>query len=118
MPSFPERVLLGRSGLSVGPLGVAGGYGVGTKSLLDAFDRGVNYFYHGSRRAGGMRAAIHEIVTSGRRSELVIVLQSYTRWAWYFERNLHRALEDLAIEHADVLLLGWYNKTPNPSILE
>jgi aryl-alcohol dehydrogenase-like predicted oxidoreductase len=25
---------------------------------------------------------------------------------------------DLSIDHADVLLLGWYNKIPNPSILE
>jgi aryl-alcohol dehydrogenase-like predicted oxidoreductase len=118
MASFPERVVLGRSGLSVGPLGVSGGYGVGTTSLLAAFDRGVNYFYHGSRRAGGMRTAIHEIVSSGKRDDLVVVVQSYTRWAWYFERSLHRALSDLRIDYADVLLLGWYNKSPNPSILE
>jgi aryl-alcohol dehydrogenase-like predicted oxidoreductase len=118
MPPFPKRVSLGRSGLSVGQLGVAGGYGVGVKPLLAAFDRGVNYFYYGSRRAGGMRAAIREIVGSGKRSELVIVVQSYTRWAWYFGRSLHRALEELGIDYADVLLLGWYNKKPNPSILD
>ena len=48
MASFPRRVTLGRSGLSVGPLGVSGGYGVGAGAVLRAFDRGVNYFYHGS----------------------------------------------------------------------
>ncbi len=65
MAGFAERVTLGRSGLSVGPLGVAGGYGVGTKALLRAFDRGVNYWYHGSRRAPGMRDAIRELVAVG-----------------------------------------------------
>ncbi len=64
MASFADRVTLGRSGLSVGPLGVSGGYGVGAKALLRAFDRGVNYFYHGSRRSPGMGDAIREL---GRR---------------------------------------------------
>lgn len=52
MAGFAQSVVLGRSGLSVGPLGVAGGYGVPTNALLEAFERGVNYWYHGSRRAG------------------------------------------------------------------
>jgi aryl-alcohol dehydrogenase-like predicted oxidoreductase len=117
MPSFPERVLLGRSELSVGPLGVSGGYGIGVHPLLQAFDRGVNYFYHGTRRSGGMRGAIREIVSSGRRDELVIALQSYSRWSWYVERSLARGLEDLGIDHADVLLLGWHNSIPSRSIL-
>ncbi len=49
MPAFPSRVVLGRTGLSVCPLAVSGGYGVDDKSLLRAFDRGVNYWYHENR---------------------------------------------------------------------
>jgi aryl-alcohol dehydrogenase-like predicted oxidoreductase len=85
---------------------------------LKAFDRGVNYFYHGSRRCDGMRNAIRDLVASGRRDELVIVVQSYSRWPWFFERSVTRALGDLSVDHADVLLLGWYNKTPRASVLE
>ena len=117
MPGFAERVTLGRSGLSVGPLGVAGGYGVGAKALLRAFDRGVNYWYHGSRRAPGMRDAIREIVRSGRRDQLAVVLQSYARWPWLLERTLVRGLAELGLDHADVLLLGWYNHGVSPAIL-
>lgn len=118
MASFPNRVTLGRSGLSVGPLGVSGGYGVGAKALLRAFDRGVNYFYHGSRRNPGMVAAIKELVAARRRDELVIVLQSYSRLPALMERSLARGLTQLGIETADVLLLGWHNGPPGERLLE
>lgn len=60
MSAFPNRVRLGRSQLEVGPLGVAGGYGVDAASLREAFERGVNYFYHGSLRRSGMQQAVRE----------------------------------------------------------
>jgi aryl-alcohol dehydrogenase-like predicted oxidoreductase len=118
MAPFPNRVRLGRSGLEVGPLGVAGGYGVGARPLLRAFDRGVNYFYHGSRRGEGMRAAIRDLIAAGQRDELVIILQSYSRWPWLLERTLARGLRELGTEYADVLLLGWYNHVPSAHLLE
>jgi hypothetical protein len=59
MPAFSNRVTLGRTGLSVCPLAVSGGYGVDDKSLLRAFDRGVNYWYHGSMLRPGMTSAIN-----------------------------------------------------------
>jgi aryl-alcohol dehydrogenase-like predicted oxidoreductase len=118
MPPFPERVVLGRTGLRVGPLGVAGGYGVDARSLIKAFDRGVNYFYHSTPRRPGMTQAIRELVAAGRRDQLVIVLQSYTRWPWYLERGLRQGLARLGTDHADVLLLGWYNHAPGKGLLE
>ncbi len=117
MGSFPDRVVLGRSGSSVGPLGVSGGYGVGSAALLRAFDRGVNYFYHGSRRREGMARAIRELVAAGRRDELVVVLQSYARTAGLLERSFARGLAQLGIECADVLLLGWYSSPPPERLL-
>lgn len=118
MTSFPNRVTLGRSGLSAGPLGVSGGYGVGGKALLRAFDRGVNYFYHGSRRSPGMAHAIRDLVSAGHRDELVVVLQSYSRLAPLMERSFTRGLAQLGIATADVLLLGWYNRPPGDRLLE
>jgi aryl-alcohol dehydrogenase-like predicted oxidoreductase len=118
MGSFPDRVTLGRSGLSVGPLAVSGGYGVGAKALRRAFDRGVNYFYHGSRRSPGMGHAIRDLVAAGHRGELVIVLQSYSRLASLMERSFTRGLAQLGIATADVLLLGWYNGPPGDRLLE
>ena len=118
MTSFPERVVLGRSGLEVGPLGLSGGYGAPKEALLGAFDRGVNYWYHGSRRSEGMTQAIRELVSAGKRDELVIVLQSYSRWGWLLERTFTAGLRSLGIDHADVLLLGWYNDLPGSGILE
>ena len=118
MTAFPDRVRLGRSGLEVGPLGLAGGYGIGERAARQAFERGVNYWYHGSRRCPGMASAIREIVAAGRRDELVVVLQSYSRSGWWVERSLTRGLRDLGLDHADVLLLGWYNRRPAERVLE
>ncbi len=118
MAAFEDRVTLGRSGLSVCPLGVSGGYGAPAKALLRAFDRGVNYWYHGSRRAAGMTEAIRELVRCGKRDELVVVLQSYSRSAALLESFLVRGLRQLGLDHADVLLLGWYNHGVSSSVLE
>jgi len=118
MARFAERVTLGRSGLEVSPLGVSGGYGVGSKALLRAFDRGVNYWYHGSRRAAGMTRAIRELVGSGRRDQVVVAMQSYSRSATLLEAMLVRGLKQAALDHADVLLLGWYNHGVGASVLE
>ena len=118
MPAFPQRVTLGRTGLSVCPLAVSGGYGVDDKSLLRAFDRGVNYWYHGSMLKPGMTSAIKQLVAAGKRDELVIVLQSYMRWPWYMERRLTKELRMLGIDHCDVLLLGWYNVVPPKKVMD
>ena len=102
----------------MGPLGVAGGYGIEEKPLLEAFERGVNYWYHGSLRCRGMTSAIRALDAMGRRDELVVVLQSYSRWAWLLERTFRRGLRSLGLKYADVLLLGLFNASPPKSIIE
>jgi aryl-alcohol dehydrogenase-like predicted oxidoreductase len=118
MAAFPNSVRLGRSELLVSPLGMAGGYGAPRRALLKAFDHGVNYWYHGSRRLDGMREAIRDIVAAGQRDRLVLLLQSYARWPWLMERTFTRGLKSLKLDHADVLLLGWYNRPPTAGIME
>ncbi len=118
MPGFANRVTLGRTGLSVSPLAVSGGYGIDDKSLLMAFDRGVNYWYHGSLLRSGMTSAIKQVVQAGKRDELVLVLQSYARWPWFLERGIVKSLRLLGVDRCEVLLLGWYNSAPSAGILE
>ncbi len=113
-----EPRILGRTGLKVGPLGVAASYGAPTAAFEEAFDRGCNYFYWGSRRKSGMGRAIKNICHRGKRDDLVIVVQSYSRSAYLMEAFFERALRSLALDHADILLLGWHNKQPAQSILD
>jgi predicted aldo/keto reductase-like oxidoreductase len=115
---FNEPRILGRTGLKVGRLGVASSYGAPAVSFEEAFDKGCNYFYWGSLRKSGMSDAIRNICRKGKRDNLVIVIQSYSRSGFLMETFYHRALKRLALDHGDVLLLGWYNNKPSRRILE
>ena len=115
---FNQRRILGRTGLSVGPLGIACSYGAPTEAYEEAFERGVNYFYWGSMRKKSMAQAIRNINKKGKRDELVIVVQSYSRSAVLLESFFREGLRSLGIETADVLLLGWFNQSPPSRIME
>jgi predicted aldo/keto reductase-like oxidoreductase len=110
--------LLGRTGLKVGRLGVACSYGAPTAAFEEAFEQGVNYFYWGSMRKEAMARALRNIIASGKRDELVIVVQSYSRSAILMEQFFKRALKTLKIDRADILLLGWHNRPPSDRILD
>ncbi|NIO05402.1 MAG: hypothetical protein GTN74_12560 [Proteobacteria bacterium] len=114
---FRDPRPLGKTGLKAGRLGVAAGYGAPVQAFEEAFDRGCNYFYWGSVRKEGMCQAIKNICHKGKRDDLIIVIQSYSRSASLMEAFYHRALKRLALDHADVLLLGLYNRPPSRRIL-
>jgi predicted aldo/keto reductase-like oxidoreductase len=109
---------LGQTGIQVGRLGVAASFGAPAGAFEEAFDHGCNYFYWGSQRRSGMRQAIQNICSKGKRDELAIVIQSYSRSAFLMETFLKKALRSLAIDYADVLLLGWHNKQPSRRIVD
>ncbi|MEK6543055.1 MAG: aldo/keto reductase [Elusimicrobiota bacterium] len=109
--------VLGRSGLMVKALGFGCSYGAPAKAYEMAFERGCNYFYWGSFRSASMGDAIRNIAPR-RRDELVVCIQSYARWGWYVRQSLHSALRSLKLDHADVLLLGWYNHMPSPGVMD
>jgi aryl-alcohol dehydrogenase-like predicted oxidoreductase len=54
----------------------------------------------------------------GKRDELVVVAQSYSRSALLLEVFSHRALKRLGLDYGDILLLGWYRKKPPQRILD
>ena len=114
---FNSQRVLGRTGLRVGRLGVGSSYGAPAEAFEEAFERGCNYFYLGSMRRTGMCQAIKNICRKGKRDELIVVIQSYSRSSFLLEVFYRRALKLLALDHADILLLGWYRKKPPQKIL-
>lgn len=111
-----HRVVLGRSGLRVGPLGIGSSFGVSREGCLRAFDAGVNYFFWGSVRTEGMAHAIQQLSPS-HRDDLVVVLQCYARFPGLLRRSVEKGLRTLGLGHADVLLLGWHDDVPSERIL-
>jgi len=113
-----QTTTLGRSGLEVGRLGVACGYGAPTEAFEEAFEKGVNYFYWGSMRRLSMADAIKNITAKGLRDKLVVVVQVYNRAAGMMAGSVEGALKKGNLDYADVLLLGWHNSLPSRRILE
>jgi predicted aldo/keto reductase-like oxidoreductase len=65
-----------------------------------------------------MRQAITNICGKGKRDDLVIVIQTYSRSALLMEAFFNKGLRSLSLDHSDVLLLGWHNKPPGQKILD
>jgi aryl-alcohol dehydrogenase-like predicted oxidoreductase len=111
-----DRGVLGRTGLPVGRLGIAGGYGAPGTALEMAFERGVNYVFWGSRRTKSFGEALKRM--RAQRERIVLVVQSYTRAAGLMGWSLERALRTLGYDYTDVLLLGWWNHPVTPKIMD
>jgi aryl-alcohol dehydrogenase-like predicted oxidoreductase len=110
------RAVLGRTGLEVGRLGLASGYGVPGTALEWAFERGVNYIFWGSRRSDSFGAALKRL--RAQRERFVLVIESYTRLASLLSWSLERALRTLSFDYTDILLLGLWNKPVPARILD
>ncbi|RPI98247.1 MAG: hypothetical protein EHM31_12030, partial [Candidatus Aminicenantes bacterium] len=91
--SFREPVVLGRTGLKVGRLGIASGYKAPAAAIEEAFERGCNYFTWGTVIKGyvpGMREALKAIVGKGLRDRLVLAAVTYAHNNFMTERMLRR----------------------------
>ncbi len=111
-----QSTLLGSTSLRVGRLGVAASYGVPARAVEQAFEQGVNYLYFGSRRTGAFAQAVRNL--RSQRDRLVLVIQSYSRIAALLGPSLERALREVQLDYADILLLGLWNKPVAERILE
>jgi aryl-alcohol dehydrogenase-like predicted oxidoreductase len=115
--SYADKVTLGKTGLLVSRIGIGCSYGVDTASQEEAFERGINYFYFGTFRRPAMAKAIHHLAPK-HRDQLVITIQSYSRWAPILEKSVHIALKKLKIDYADLLLFGMMNKPPSKQLVD
>lgn len=105
--------ILGKTGLTVGRLGVAASYGAPAKAFEEAFEKGCNYFVYGSgRRRSGMMQAIKNICNKGHRDKLVIAFHHYARIGLLSENIIQNKLRSLGIDSFDILILGWHNRRP------
>ena len=109
--------LLGRSGLTVGRLGLGSSYGAPASAYEMAFERGCNYFYWGSIRRAGMGDAIRHLA-SRQRDKLVVVLQSYSRNGFLLGHRIESGLRALRLDYADILLLGYHNRPLSPRLMD
>jgi aryl-alcohol dehydrogenase-like predicted oxidoreductase len=111
-----ERATLGRTGLDMGRLGISASYGMPAAAVEEAVEAGVNYLYWGSLRRGAFGQALRNLAP--QRDKLVILLQSYSRVAGLVPWSVERGLRAANLHYADVLLLGLWNRTVPPAILD
>jgi aryl-alcohol dehydrogenase-like predicted oxidoreductase len=116
-----SKALLGRTGITVGRLGIASGFRAPTEAYEEAFERGCNYFTWGTfirGRCPHLRAALRNLIARGKRDELTISLVSYAHNPWLTEVMHKNSLRALGTDHADVLLLGYHDKRPSQRLIE
>jgi len=109
---FLNPVTLGRTGLNVGRLGIASGYGAPAAAVEKAYkEYGLNYFYWSTPRSSKFKEGLRNLIKTDRHN-INIVLQSYDHLGLLTPRAVNKGLKALNIDYADVLLLGWYNYIP------
>ena len=115
-PAFAPRPF-GTSGLTVGALGLGSSFGLPAKDVERAFERGVNFFLWGSLRRRDFARGLRNLAKA-HREEMVVAVQSYTRFGSLMEWSVDRALRTMRTDYVDVLCLAWWNAPPPQRIVD
>jgi predicted aldo/keto reductase-like oxidoreductase len=118
---FNEQTILGRTGLKVGRLGIASGYGAPAAAIEEAFERGCNYMTWGTFLKGyspRMREAIGNIIAKGGRDRMVLSMFTYAHQSFLTEHFLVKGLKSAGLDYADVLILGFFSRHPSQRIID
>ena len=113
---FSPRVTLGRTGLEVGRLGLGATYRIPADAVEWAFERGSSYLYWGTFRRDEFARALRNL--KRQRDRLVLAIQSYAPAPALVVWSFERALVKIGYEHADVVLLGMWNRPVSPGVLD
>ena len=111
-----KRAILGRTGLEAGRLGISASYGMPASAVERAVEEGINYVYFGSLRRSAFAEGLRGLKL--RRDRFILVLQSYSRIGSVLTWSIERALARLRFDHADVLLLGMWNRNVWGNVLD
>jgi aryl-alcohol dehydrogenase-like predicted oxidoreductase len=102
----PRRVL-GRSGLSVSRLGLAGSYGIDADAVERAYhELGINYFFVLPRMTG-LAEGVKRLVRAGHRDRIVIGSGASIPFGWSVTREWESVCRGLDLEYIDVFHLFW-----------
>lgn len=115
-PAFAPRPF-GSTGLTTSALGLGSSPGLPGKDVERAFERGVNFFLWGSLRRRDFARGLANLAKH-HRSEMVVAVQSYTRWPSLMEWSVDRALRTMRTDYVDVLCLAWWNGPPPQRIVD
>jgi aryl-alcohol dehydrogenase-like predicted oxidoreductase len=121
MDTFHTPVILGRTSLKVGRLGISSSYGAPAAAFEEAFERGCNYFVIGSfmkGRSKEMTAAIRNIAAKGQREKLVVCMMDYTHSSLIRRGHFNRGLKKLGLDYVDLLMFGYYPVKPRKQVLD
>ena len=119
--NFNQPVVLGRTGLLVGRLGISSGYKAPTAAIEEAFERGCNYFTWGTIIKGyvpEMGQALRNIAAKGRRDRLVLAMFTYAHNNYFTELLFRRGLKSAGLDYADVLILGYFSRRPSRRLID
>jgi predicted aldo/keto reductase-like oxidoreductase len=65
-----------------------------------------------------MRRALQNIVAKGQRDRLVLAAFTYAHNNFVTERMLRRGLKSAGLDHADVLILGYFSRRPSRRLVD
>jgi aryl-alcohol dehydrogenase-like predicted oxidoreductase len=106
-PTRAPRRSLGRTGIEVSRLGLAGSFGIDAGATERAFhELGVSYFFV-SPRMKGLVAGLRRLVEAGHRDELVIAAGANLPVGWTVGRAFASTARALGVDRIDVFHLFW-----------
>lgn len=118
---FKEKIILGKTGLQAGRIGISSSYGAPTVAFEEAFDMGCNYFTWGTfikGRSSKMKEAILNISKKGMREDLILSMISYAHNGFLTELFLKKGLKALNLDYTDILILGYYSRHPPKRVID
>lgn len=98
---------LGKTGLSVAPLGLAGSYGIDPDGVERGFhELGVNYFFTTSKN-DGLAEGVKRLRAAGHRDQMVIASGANVPTGFGVRRAWERDAKRFGVDHIDVFHLYW-----------
>lgn len=107
LKDLKDRRPLGRSGLQVSRIGLAGSYGIDADAVERAYhELGINYFFV-TPRMSGLAEGVRRLVRAGHRDRIVIASGVNVPFGWSVTREWEGVCRGLGIETVDVFHLFW-----------